>query len=229
MPAFDEAATIEAAVGRVLDSPWCAELIIVDDGSGDGTGELARKLAAGDERVVVLAHPTNRGKGAALRTGFARATAEIVIVQDADLEYDPADFAVLVGPILDGKAAVVYGSRFASPQPHRVLYFWHFMGNRFLTTLSNAATNLNLGDMECGYKAFRREIIQAMVLEEDRFGFEPEVTAKLARMGVPIYEVGIAYAGRTYAEGKKIGWRDGVRALVCVAKYSRLGQRIRRR
>ncbi len=222
MPAFNEAATISIAVERVLRSPWCAELVIVDDGSTDETAQLAEGLAAGDPRVRVVRQPVNQGKGAALRRGFAEATAEIVIVQDADLEYDPVDYGTVVLPIVTGAADVVYGSRFSSGGAHRVLYFWHYLGNKLLTTLSNAFTNLNLTDMETCYKAFRREVIQSIELEEDRFGFEPEVTAKLARRDLRIYEVGIGYAGRTYAEGKKIGWRDGIRALVCIVKYSPL-------
>ena len=229
MPAFNEEATISTAAQRVLASPWCAELVIVDDGSTDRTAELATKLAVDDERVPLLSQRRNQGKGAALRRGIAAATADIVIVQDADLEYDPADYGKVVGPIVDGRADVVFGSRFASGGPHRVLYFWHHVGNKLLTTLSNAFTNLNLTDMETCYKAFRREVIQAIELEEDRFGFEPEVTAKLARRGLRIYEVGIAYDGRTYAEGKKIGWRDGVRALLCILRYSPIGARLRRR
>jgi glycosyltransferase involved in cell wall biosynthesis len=220
MPAFNEEATLQTAAERVLSSPRCAELIIVDDGSSDDTLSIAKKVEALDERVQVLEQGYNQGKGAALRRGIALASAPIVIVQDADLEYDPADYEVLIGPILEGNADVVFGSRFTSPGPHRVLYFWHSVGNKILTTLSNAVTNLNLTDMETCYKAFRREVIQSIVLEEDRFGFEPEVTAKVAARGLRIYEVGISYAGRTYAEGKKIGWRDGVRALVCVAKYA---------
>jgi glycosyltransferase involved in cell wall biosynthesis len=227
--AFDEEATLEAAATRVLDSPWCAELIIVDDGSRDRTLEIAGKLEAADDRVRVVAQGYNQGKGAALRQGIALATAPIVVVQDADLEYDPADYEVLIGPILEDKADVVYGSRFTSAGPHRVLYFWHSMGNKVLTTISNSLTNLNLTDIETCYKAFRRELIQSIQLEEDRFGFEPEVTAKVASLGVRIYEVGISYAGRTYAEGKKIGWRDGVRALVCTVKYSPFTGRVRSR
>jgi glycosyltransferase involved in cell wall biosynthesis len=222
MPAFNEEATIVDAARRVLASPWCAELLIVDDGSTDRTLALASEIGAEDARVHVLKQPHNQGKGAALRRGFAAATAEIVIVQDADLEYDPRDYGAVVVPIVTGAADVVYGSRFISGGAHRVLYFWHYLGNRLLTTLSNAFTNLNLTDMESCYKAFRREVIQSIDLEEDRFGFEPEVTAKLAGRQLRIYEVGIGYAGRTYAEGKKIGWRDGVRALVCIVKYSPL-------
>ncbi|HEY9555091.1 MAG TPA: glycosyltransferase family 2 protein [Acidimicrobiales bacterium] len=228
MPAFNEEATLTTSAKRVLESPWCAELLIVDDGSTDATLVAARDVAAGDPRVRVIEQGTNRGKGAALRRGFAEATAEIVIVQDADLEYDPGEFGTVVGPIVAGAADVVFGSRFTSGGPHRVLYYWHYLGNRLLTTLSNAFTNLNLTDMETCYKAFRREVIQSLDLEEDRFGFEPEVTAKLARQDLRIYEVGISYAGRTYAEGKKIGWRDGVRALVCILRYSRIGERLRR-
>jgi glycosyltransferase involved in cell wall biosynthesis len=204
-------------------------LIIVDDGSRDRTLEIAGKLEAADDRVRVLSQGYNQGKGAALRRGIALATAPIVIVQDADLEYDPADYEVLIEPILEDKADVVYGSRFASTGSHRVLYFWHSVGNKLLTTISNSLTNLNLTDMETCYKAFRREVIQSIQLEEDRFGFEPEVTAKVASLGVRIYEVGISYAGRTYAEGKKIGWRDGVRALVCTVKYSPFTGRVRSR
>jgi glycosyltransferase involved in cell wall biosynthesis len=229
MPAFNEEPTLETTARRVLASPRCAELIIVDDGSDDRTLEIAHKLELEDDRVRVLAQGHNQGKGAALRRGISLATAPIVVIQDADLEYDPADYDALVSPIVDGNADVVYGSRFTSPGPHRVLYFWHSVGNKMLTTLSNAITNLNLTDMETCYKAFRREIIQSIELEEDRFGFEPEVTAKVARLGVRIYEVGISYAGRTYAEGKKIGWRDGVRALLCIVKYSPIAIRVRGR
>jgi len=220
MPAFNEEATVAAAAERVLASPWCAELIVVDDGSSDDTLQIAKEVAARDPRVVLLQHDVNQGKGAALRTGFAAAQHEVVIVQDADLEYDPAEYAVVIAPILAGSADAVFGSRFMSSGAHRVLYFWHYVGNRVLTTLSNAFTNLNLTDMETCYKAFRREVIQSIQIEEDRFGFEPEITAKLAGRRLRIFEVGISYAGRTYAEGKKIGWRDGVHALVCIIRYS---------
>ena len=225
MPCYNERATVTAAVERVLASPWTAELIIVDDGSTDGTAEILDGLA--DERVRLIRHPGNLGKGSALRHGFAAARSEYVIVQDADLEYDPADYGTMVEPLESGKADVVFGSRFMSGRPHRVLYFWHSLGNRLLTLLSNMFTDLNLTDMETCYKAFRREIIQSIRIEENRFGFEPELTAKVARGGWVIYEVGIGYAGRTYAEGKKIGWRDGRRALVCIVRYSRIGQRMR--
>ena len=227
MPAYDEAATIEQILGRVLESPWVAEVVVVDDGSRDNTVELVEKVAALDDRVRLFRQPANAGKGAALRRGFAEATADVVVVQDADLEYDPAEYGDLLGPIVDGRADVVFGSRFLAGRPHRVLYFWHSVGNRFLTTLSNMITNLNLTDMETCYKAFRREVIQSITIEEDRFGFEPEITAKVAAGGHVIYEVGISYSGRTYDDGKKIGWRDGVRALVCIVKYSGVGTRLR--
>lgn len=217
MPAYDEEATVRAAVDAVLASPWVAQLIVVDDCSTDRTGELLDELD--DPRITVLRHGVNQGKGAALRTGFAHATSDFVVIQDADLEYDPAEYPKLLAPLLDGSADVVYGSRFAGGESHRVLYFWHSVGNKVLTLASNMVTNLNLTDMETCYKAFRREVIQSVTIEEDRFGFEPEITAKLARSGARFYEVGISYAGRTYEEGKKIGWRDGVRAFVCIAKY----------
>jgi len=226
MPCYNEVATVERCVKRVLDSPWVGELVIVDDGSTDGTRDV---LARFDEpRVRVLLQPRNQGKGAALRRGFREARFDYVIVQDADLEYDPADFAVVLSPLLEGKADVVYGSRFIGDRPHRVLYFWHSVGNRLLTLASNVFTDLNLTDMETCYKAFRRDVIQSIEIEEDRFGFEPEVTAKVARGRWRVYEVGIGYDGRTYAEGKKIGWRDAVRAFWCIVRYSALGAWLRR-
>jgi glycosyltransferase involved in cell wall biosynthesis len=207
-------------VERVLASPYTREVIAVDDGSTDGTLEALRTIS--DPRLVVVEQSMNRGKGAALRRGFARAQGPLVIVQDADLEYDPAEFGAVLEPLLEDKADVVYGSRFHTAKPHRVLYFWHSVGNRFLTTLSNMSTNLNLTDMETCYKAFRREVLDSIQLREDRFGFEAEVTAKVARRGWRIYEVGVSYSGRTYAQGKKIDWRDGFKALYCIVRYSPL-------
>ena len=227
MPCYNERATIVPLIKRVLESPWVAEVIVVDDGSTDGTRDLL--VGVTDERVRVVLQDRNQGKGAALRTGFALATADFVLVQDADLEYDPAEYDHLIEPLAADVADVVYGSRFQSGRPHRVLYFWHSVGNKCLTLLSNMFTDLNLTDMETCYKAFRRDVIQSIEIEEDRFGFEPEITAKLARLQLRFYEVGISYAGRTYAEGKKIGWRDGFRALVCIVKYSPIGERVRQR
>jgi glycosyltransferase involved in cell wall biosynthesis len=220
MPVYNEAATILDIVRRVraVELPFRREIIIVDDFSTDGTRDFLASLSDLPEIRVIL-HERNRGKGAALRTGFAAATGDIVIVQDADLEYDPEEYPRLVQPIIEKEADVVYGSRFAGGECHRVLYFWHYVGNRILTLFSNALTNLNLTDMETCYKVFRREIIQSIDLQEDRFGFEPEVTAKVASLSCRIYEVGISYAGRTYDEGKKIGWRDGIRAMWCILKY----------
>jgi len=222
IPCFNEAATIESIVDAVERSPVRdLEIILVDDGSTDGTRELLRDKLEG--RVArVIYHASNRGKGAALRSGFAAATGDMILIQDADLEYDPQEYPQLIAPILAGKADVVFGSRFSGGSSTRVLYYWHYLGNRCLTTLSNMLTNINLTDMEVCYKVFRREVLQQIHLEEDRFGFEPEITAKVARLGCRIYEVGISYAGRTYKEGKKVGWRDGVRAVWCILKYNLL-------
>lgn len=222
MPAYNEESTAVEIVRRVLEQPVVRELIIVDDCSTDGTWDVLQKLAASDARIRLFNHTTNQGKGAALRTGFKEARADVVVVQDADLEYDPAEYGKLLTPILNGRADVVYGSRFLGAEAHRVLYYWHSVGNYFLTQLSNMATNLNLTDMETCYKAFRREVIQKITIEENRFGFEPEITAKLARFSpkLRIYEVSISYYGRTYEEGKKIGWRDGVHALCAIFKYN---------
>jgi len=219
IPCYNERATIAAVLTAVENSPYPdKEIIVVDDCSTDGTRELLQAELA--PRIdTLLFHERNQGKGAALRTGIAAATGDIVVIQDADLEYDPNELPSLIAPILQDKADVVFGSRFMGGYPHRVLYFWHSVGNTVLTLASNMFTNLNLTDMETCYKAFRREIIQSIRIEENRFGFEPEVTAKVARMGVRIYEIGISYHGRTYAEGKKIGWRDGFRALWCILKY----------
>ena len=225
MPCYNEVATLEIITKAVLESPLVGELVIVNDCSTDGTGAVLASLT--DVRIKVIHHENNRGKGAALRTAFAAVTLPYVIIQDADLEYDPAEYPVVIAPLLDGRADVVYGSRFMGGNAHRVLYFWHYLGNKILTTSSNMMTNLNLTDMETCFKAFRREVIQQITIEEDRFGFEPEVTAKIARMKVPIYEVGISYSGRTYDEGKKIGWRDGVRAMFCIVAYSPIGERWR--
>ncbi len=219
IPAYNEAATLEEVVRRVESALTDKEIIVVDDCSTDGTARLGERLQS-EGRIRLLRHEQNQGKGAALRTGFAHAQGDMVIVQDADLEYDPAEIPKLMKPILDNKADVVFGSRFIGGDSHRVLYFWHSMGNRFLTLVSNMFTDLNLTDMEVCYKLFRREVIQSIRIEESRFGFEPEITAKVAKGHYRIYEAGISYSGRTYAEGKKIGWRDGVRALWCILKYN---------
>ena len=219
IPCFNELTTIESVIKSVKKCGIRSlEIIIVDDCSTDGTCELLRTLEFQVDRIIYHSH--NQGKGAALRSGFRAVTGDIVIVQDADLEYDPQEFSIVIEPILEGKADVVYGSRFIGGQPHRVVYYWHMVGNRFLTTLSNMLTNINLTDMETCYKAFRREIIQAVQIEENRFGFEPEITAKISRMECKIYEVGISYYGRTYKEGKKIGWKDGFQAIFCILKYN---------
>ena len=221
MPVYNEAPTVANVAQVVLAQPPVRELIIVDDCSRDGTWEVLQSLMKSDGRIKLFRHSVNQGKGAALRTGIAQATSPIVIVQDADLEYDPTEYYLLLTPILSNKADVVYGSRFlGGAGAHRVLYFWHSVGNKLLTMCSNMATDLNLTDMETGYKAFRREILQDIRIQENRFGFEPEITAKVARKKVRIFEVGISYNGRTYAEGKKIGWRDGVRAMICILKYN---------
>jgi glycosyltransferase involved in cell wall biosynthesis len=222
VPVFNEERTLKRLLGAVLEAPLPAglerEVVIVDDASVDGTARILESYTS-DSRIRVFRQATNRGKGAALRRGFAEARGEVVVVQDADLEYDPREYPRLLAPILEGKADVVYGSRFMGADAHRVLFFWHMVGNRFLTLLSNVTTNLNLTDMETCYKTFRREVLERLDLCEDRFGIEPEITAKLARLRVRIYEVGISYSGRTYEEGKKIGWRDGLRALWCITKY----------
>lgn len=220
IPCYNEKATLSQVVQAVKKvEPPNKEIILVDDASTDGTADLIRNELASEVAQVIF-HPVNQGKGAALRSGFSAATGDVVIIQDADLEYDPREYVKLLQPIADGLADVVYGSRFAGGDSHRVLYFWHSVGNRALTLLSNMFTNLNLTDMEVCYKVFRREVIQDIRIEEDRFGFEPEITAKVARKGCRIYEVGISYAGRTYEEGKKIGWRDGLRAFWCIIKYN---------
>ena len=224
IPCYNESASILSLIEAVKNSPVKSrEIIIVDDGSTDGTRDILGAFE--DPEVKIIFHDKNKGKGAALRTGFSAATGDICIVQDADLEYDPQEFPIVIQPILEGKADVVFGSRFQSGRPHRVVYFWHRVGNGFLTLMSNLFTDLNLSDMETCYKAFRREVIQAIKIRENRFGFEPEVTAKIAKMNVRIYEVGISYYGRTYDEGKKIGWKDGVRAIYCILKYNLWAQR----
>jgi glycosyltransferase involved in cell wall biosynthesis len=220
MPVYNEQATLQQVVTRVLAVPLEIELICVDDGSSDGSREILSSLQAVHPQIRVLFQPRNIGKGAALRRGIQEATGDYVIIQDADLEYDPADYPALLHPLLEGKADVVYGSRFLGAGPHRVLYFWHSVANWMLTLLSNALTNINLSDMETCYKIFRREILQSIPIEEDRFGFEPEITVKIAKRRLRVYEVGISYWGRTYEEGKKIGWKDGVRALWCLLKYT---------
>jgi len=219
IPCYNESKTINSLIEAVKKSPVKKrEIIIVDDGSKDGTRDILNEL--NDPEVRVIFHAQNQGKGAALRTGFNEAKGDICIVQDADLEYDPQEFQIVIQPILDGKADVVFGSRFQGGRPHRVVYFWHRIGNGLLTLMSNFFTDLNLSDMETCYKAFRREVIQSINIKENRFGFEPEVTAKISKMNIRIYEVGISYYGRTYDEGKKIGWKDGIRAVYCILKYN---------
>jgi glycosyltransferase involved in cell wall biosynthesis len=220
MPVYNERETILQVIAAVLRVDLEKELIVVDDGSSDGTRELLATIS--DPAVRVILHDRNQGKGAALRTGFAAANGDVVLIQDADLEYDPQDYHRLLRPILEGKADVVYGSRFVGGEQHRALFFWHMLGNKLLTLLSNMMTDLNLTDMETCYKVFRREVLQQITIEENRFGFEPEITAKIAKLRVRIYEVGISYAGRTYRDGKKIGWKDGFSALRCIFKYTLL-------
>jgi glycosyltransferase involved in cell wall biosynthesis len=229
MPVYNEAASALAVAHHVLAQSAVHQLVIVDDGSADGTWETLQVLKGQDPRVTLVRHEQNRGKGAALRTGFQHASAPIVLIQDADFEYNPAEYDILLKPILSGEADVVIGSRFLGSGAHRVMYYWHAVGNRILTTLSNMATNLNLTDMEACYKVFRREVLQQIAIEENRFGFEPEIVAKVARLNVRVFEVPISYYGRTYAEGKKINWRDGVSALRCIVKYNLLRRVPRRR
>jgi glycosyltransferase involved in cell wall biosynthesis len=217
IPAFNEAAFLPEVIRRVEETPYDKEIIIVDDGSTDGTREYLKGLAS--EGIKVIVHEKNMGKGAAMRTGIAVASGDVVIVQDADLEYDPKDYPVLLEPIMQGKADVVYGSRFLGG-PHRVLFFWHSVGNSFITLISNMFTDLNLTDMETGYKAFRKKVFEVITIESNRFGFEPEITAKVAKKGFRIYEVPISYSGRSYEEGKKITWKDGIKAVFTVFKYN---------
>ena len=217
IPAFNEAAFLPEVIRRVEETPYDKEIIIVDDGSTDGTREYLKGLVS--EGIKVIVHEKNMGKGAAMRTGIAVATGDVVIVQDADLEYDPKDYPVLLEPIMQGKADVVYGSRFLGG-PHRVLFFWHSIGNSLITLISNMFTDLNLTDMETGYKAFRKKVFEVITIESNRFGFEPEITAKVAKKGFRIYEVPISYSGRSYQEGKKITWKDGIKAIFTVLKYN---------
>ncbi|HLI53123.1 MAG TPA: glycosyltransferase family 2 protein [Acidimicrobiales bacterium] len=220
VPCYNEAATIKELLLKVVESPYVAEVVVVDDASTDGTASIVESVP--DERIRLVRHERNQGKGAALQTGFRLTQSDFVIVQDADLEYDPREYGALLERLFSGEADVVYGSRFLTCQSRRVLYYWHTVGNKVLTTISNAFTNLNLTDMETCYKVFRREVLEDLELEENRFGIEAEITAKVARGGWRVFEVGIGYSGRTYAEGKKIGWRDGFDALRCIVRYSPL-------
>jgi glycosyltransferase involved in cell wall biosynthesis len=224
MPVYNEERTLDRIVRDVLNQPVVEELVVVDDGSSDQSWATLQALAARDGRIRIFRNDRNRGKGAAVREGVKRASSRYVVIQDADLEYDPAEYPVLLAPMIDGKADVVFGSRFLGAGSHRVLYFWHYVGNRALTLLSNMLTNVNLSDIECCYKAFRREVIQSIKLEEDRFGMEPELAAKVAKLRLRIYEVSVSYHGRTYEEGKKITWRDGFSAIRCILKYGLTGR-----
>jgi len=218
VPVYNERNTIKEIIAQVKAIPFVSQIVVVDDCSTDGTAAILQELR--DDVVMVVNHGRNQGKGAALRTGFANVNCDIVIIQDADLEYDPSEYHKIIKPILDGKADIVFGSRFTGSEMHRVVFFWHMLGNKFLTFISNMFTNLTLTDMETCYKAFTREVLDRLTVEENRFGFEPEFTAKVAKMRVRIYEVGISYSGRTYGEGKKINWKDGFSALRCIVKYN---------